>query len=151
MVTDLGDHDVDDDHILTMVTGALDVPKKWPMTTVIGFESFWPRLNMIMIVAEHDAKPELTKLPRLVSFVLTEENRPSRSHLNSPRTCGRGGDLDVDDDVLVDIDAGVDVDADVDFDVDVDVDFDVDADADVKRYLAHLALHDVCVLLQGLV
>ena len=39
MVTDLGDHDVDDDHILTIVTGALDVPKKWPMTTVIGFES----------------------------------------------------------------------------------------------------------------
>ena len=39
MVTDLGDHDVDDDHILTMVTGALDVPKKWPMTAVIGFES----------------------------------------------------------------------------------------------------------------
>ena len=111
----------------------------------------WPQLNMIMIVAEHDEKPELTKLPRLVSFVLTEENRPSRSHLNSPRTCGRGGHLDVDDDVLVDIDAGVDVDADVDFDVDVDVDFDVDADADVKRYLAHLALHDVCVLLQGLV
>ena len=39
MVTDLGDQDFDDDHILTMVTGALDVPKKWPMTTVIGFES----------------------------------------------------------------------------------------------------------------
>ena len=100
---------------------------------------------MIMIGDEYAAKPELTKLPRLVSFVLTEENRPSRSHLNSPRTCGRGGDLDVDDDVLVDIDAGVDVDADV------DGDFDVDADAEVKRYLAHLALHDVCVLLQGLV
>ena len=104
---------------------------------------------MIMTGAEY----ELTKLPRLVSFVLTEEKRPSRSHLNSPRTCGRGGDLEVDDDVLVDIDAGVDIDADVDvyFDVDVDVDFDVDADAEVKRYLAHLALHDVCVLLQGLV
>ena len=98
---------------------------------------------MIMIGGEHDAKPELTKLPRLVSFVLTEENLPSRSHLNSPRTCGRWGDLDVDDDVLVDIDAGVDI--------DVDVDVDLDADADVKRYLAHLALHDVCVLLQGLV
>ena len=86
---------------------------------------------MIMIGAEYDAKPELTKLPRLVSFVLTEENLPSRSHLNSPRTCGRGGDLDVDDDVAVDIDAGVDVDADVDFDVDVDVDADVDIDVDV--------------------
>ena len=45
--------------------------------------------------------------------------------------------------MLVDIDAGVDI--------DVDVDVDLDADADVKRYLAHLALHDVCVLLQGLV
>ena len=38
MVTDLGDHDVDDGHILTMVTGALEVHNTWPMTTVIGFE-----------------------------------------------------------------------------------------------------------------
>ena len=40
MVPDLGDHDVDDDHILTLVTGrALGVHNTGPMTMVIGFES----------------------------------------------------------------------------------------------------------------
>ena len=38
-VHDLGDYDVDDDHILTMATGALGVHNTWPMTTVIGFKS----------------------------------------------------------------------------------------------------------------